>query len=479
MKFFLFILFILSTSFSKSLLEFTKQLEQSTSVLRTLDIGSKSHSKIIAKNLSEIENWDGNQYSSKDYENNAKEALADLFYIKISLRNNLAHVLLTDTTIINQYRKTLTSIRYIEDQISEKINNFNLTTKPRNKPFEYTVGFNQNKTGSVFSIEDLKSGDVLLIRGNSVISSAIARIPKAPSTHSHLALVYKDADSNTSYLLEALSHTGVVKTELHKALSNPLARISVYRHPDLSLASKAAIFANEQYTIANKKGKILKFDFSLDMTHNCRFFCSKFVSWVYQNESQNNITLPMFPSSLVRSNNAFISRIGVQSSTLTSFLPSDIDIDPRFDLINEYRNPEITALIRLDDLITDKIFEWIEKENLDFNPSWLIKFFSKTVLTVANNKTIHYLLSRVGINLNPETPEELLSTMAIMLHTVNKIKKEILPVLQQSYDLQSKNMSHKQIYKLIENYKSNHPEILKYFIKKSIDNSISCRKHYL
>lgn len=479
MKLFLVFLFFFSFAFSKSLLEFSNQLEKSYAELKSLEIQSKAHERIIRQNLAEVESWDGSQFSTFDYFHNSERALNTLFNIRLLLRKNLEHATVQNQSTISLYRKTLTSLRYIEDQISEKINVNALIKKPINMPFEHSVGFNQNQSGNTFSIQDLKSGDILLIRGSSVTSSSIARITKAPATHSHLGIVYEDPETKTFYLLESMSHSGVIKTELNEALSHPLARISVYRHPDRSLATKAASFANSQYTSANEKGSLLKFDFSLDMTHNCRFFCSKFVSWVYQNQSDNDVTLPKFPSSIVRTNNAFKARIGVQASTLTSFLPSDIDLDPRFDLINEYRNPEMTAQIRLDDLITDKIFEWIEKENLDFKPSWLISLFSKTMIAFANNKTMHSLLRRVGVTLNPETPEELMSTMAIMLHTVNKIKKEILPEFESNYNLLSRNLPHKEIYNLIEVYKTKHPELLKYFIKKSYDNSVSCRKYYL
>lgn len=479
MRIILFLLFICTVGLAESLLSFANDLNADLNELHPFTTSSKKHELILRQTLSKIQNWNPNQYTQDEYEKKSEIALNSLFNLKLKLRENVTFAASQNESLISLYRKNLTALRYIEDQIAEKKNILTLVKKPSYKPFNNTVGFNQNKMGSEFSINDLQTGDILLIRGSSVTSSSIARISKAASTHSHLALVYTDELTNKSYLLEAMSHSGVIKTDLNVALSSPLARVSVYRHPDRELARKAANFANEQFTKASDQGELLKFDFSLDMTHNCRFFCSKFVSWVYQSESEDQVIIPKFQSSIARTNNAFKNKIGVKESILSSFLPSDIDLDPRFELINEYRNPEMTAQIRLDDLITDKIFEWIEKDNLDFKPNIFIKILSKIMLTAAKNKPIHSLLTRAGITLNPETPEELISTMAIMLYTVKAIKKEIYTQFETNYNLLGTSMTHKEVYELIETYKKKNPNLLNFFVAKKTNKSKSCQKFYL
>lgn len=471
MRFLLFIFFFGSFSLASSLLDKVSEME----ILLKKDL----HKKSLNRELVWLHNWNPNEFTLNDYTHNSAKALAQLFQIKKHLRSEIALLSSPDEVKIRSYRKILNSIRYIEDQIAENLVLTKLPKKPQFNTFENTVGFNQNDKGSTFSLEELKSGDVLLIRGNSVTSSSIARIAKAPSVHSHLAIVYRDPLTNEGYLLEAMSHSGVIRSSLEKALVRPLARVSVYRTTDQQLAKSAAELANQSYNEAAAKGELLKFDFTMDMTYNCRFFCSKFVSWVYTNGSKGQTVLPLYPSNIVRTNNAFKDKLGVKPETHRSFLPSDIDTDPRFELINEYRNPEMTYQARLDDLITDKIFEWIEKENLDFKPSFLIKLIAEFTMKAIQIKPLHSFLKKIGINLNPETPTELISTMAIMKYTLDHIKTEILAEFKNNYNLLGRNMTNKEIYQLIETYRENHPKILKFFTSKGHSKALYCRKSYL
>lgn len=471
MRWFLLIFLLGSISIASPLLDKISEID--THLQKDLQIQS------LKSELIWLQNWNPNQFTSADYTHNSAKALDKLFQIKTRLRAEFAALKNPEEIKVRTYRKVQNSLRYIEDQVAENFVLSKLPEKPQFNTFENTTGFNQNEKGSTYSIEELKSGDILLIRGSSVTSSSIARIAKTPSVHSHLAIVYRDPITNEGYLLEAMSHSGVIKSSLQKALNRPLARVSVYRTQDQKLATEAAHIANESYSQAAAKGKILKFDFTMDMTYNCRFFCSKFVSWVYSNGSHGQTVIPLYPSNIVRTNNSFKNNLGVKPETHMSFLPSDIDTDPRFELVNEYRNPEMTYQARIDDLITDKIFEWIEKENLDFKPSFLIKFFSEFMMKAIQIKPLHSFLQKIGIDLNPETPTELISTMAIMKYIVDNIKKEILVEFSNNYNLLGRNMTNQEIYTLIETYRKNNPKILKYLTSKGNSKALSCRKSYL
>jgi hypothetical protein len=440
------------------------------------------NTEAILKNLDKtINTWSAKEFSLIDLIQNADKSLALLFNIKSKLRAipiaDLAQKYPTQQ-IEQSLRKTLNSIRYLEDYISESVFSKKSLQAKILLPFEGQLGFNQNKDNGYFSIDSLQSGDVILVRGNSVMSSSIARISKSPSLNSHLAIVYKDEVTKEKFLIESMSHSGVIVTELNKAFSTPLARATVYRPYNQEAGKSAAQFAMNQVRASEAAGKILKFDFSLDMTYNCRFFCSKFVSWVYEKSSDGQIIMPQHQSYLNRPNNSFKEGIGVKPQISYSFLPSDIDLDSRFELVNEYRNPEMTPGVRIDDFITDKVFEWIDKENLDFKPDLRLKLFSKILVKIAQNNFLHGLLKKAGTNLNPDTTAELISTMAIMKFTIDKIKSELLNEFESYYKTYGKNMSPRQVYDLIEVYKKENPKLLKHFQKKSISLSNSCLVYY-
>lgn len=426
-----------------------------------------------------------NQFSNSDYAQSSDEILRLLFSAKIKLRVFLSSIdysngMVNKLDLEVAVRRLLNFIRYAEDYISEAaIKNEKISNK-QTITFEGGSKYNQNKYGEAFSVASLQSGDVILIRGSTAISSSIARISYSPSTSSHLALVYKDEKSNQGYLLEAISDKGVIMTDLKTALSEPLSRVTVFRSVDQGLSKKAAQFAYDEYRKKEIQGERLKFDFTLDMTYNCRYFCSKFVSWVYDVASDGQVILPKYRSNLVRENNSFKNRIGVSPSTEYSFLPSDIDLDPRFELIHEFRNPQMTPFIRLDDFVTDKIFEWIDKENLDFNPSRFMRIFSNVIVMMAQYKILNLGLRKLNINLNPETSAELVSTVAIMKFTIEKIKSAIIPELAKHYNAVGSNLSPYKVYELIENYKNKNKDVLKHFRKLPLrHNSLkSCLNYY-
>ncbi|XGC80157.1 YiiX/YebB-like N1pC/P60 family cysteine hydrolase [Bdellovibrio bacteriovorus] len=279
---------------------------------------------------------------------------------------------------INEIREGFQYARFSEEYLlewlySQKVFEFKQTPIMSNwKPNTWT---NPKFTGF-----ELKSGDVMLVRGKSYVSAMIARIADEEGNFSHLAIVAEDK-AGKKYVVEALIQYGTIVTPLEKWRQEADARVALYRQPDEALAKKAArkIYDKARQALDAKKG--IKYDFAMDDSDYSTLFCSEVIRYAYDLASDGQFIVPKYRSSVSKFKNTdYPKSLGVTKPTL--FAPYDIEVDPRFDFVAEHRYNPLLRQVRMQDAVLQSVYGWMIEKNYDFHwtPQHSIKsYFAKLV----------------------------------------------------------------------------------------------------
>lgn len=270
-----------------------------------------------------------------------------------------------------------------------------------------------------------RSGDLLLMRGTAHNSAAIARIGDVDSQFSHIALVYIDPDGR-HWVVEALIEEGSVIKPLDEVLHHGLGRLVLYRCRDAALAARAAEMAHAR-VLASRTGaaRHIPYDFTMRLKGRRKLFCAKLVSQAFADASGGEVELPAFKTRFDNKNNkAFLKAIGVKAKE--SFAPADIDLDTRFDLVAEWQDYRVTSLLRRQDMIMTKFFEWMETKGYKFREDFFI------TLIAVFGRLSSYLSDRAKSLLKsvvPTVPRNMTRSCVATIVMLHKSAETVMPAL--------------------------------------------------
>jgi hypothetical protein len=213
----------------------------------------------------------------------------------------------------------------------------------------------------------LQTGDVLLSRGNANVSALIARMADDDTQFSHLALIYIEPTTHIPYTLEAHIEHGSIILPLSDWLKDGKVRTVVFRQKDSKLAALAASRIHETIKRNLNLGHPIDYDFGFNMNDHRKLFCSEVIRAGYEFASSGSFLVPAYPSKFTATNRDLFERMGIQERE--SFLPEDIEMDPRFELLAEWRNFQtLGSAIRKDAILT-ALYDWMEHHHYHFDPS--------------------------------------------------------------------------------------------------------------
>lgn len=295
----------------------------------------------------------------------AHAAIEDLFDLSLRLRDRIpewkARGLMVEGAPV-ALRNAIRVLRYTCDILGEVAHGYQ-----RLGPGEHTYkGFEgpENWTLMHPALESgarphFRSGDVLLVRGQLHNSAAIARVGDIDSQFSHVGLVHID-ENREPWVVEALIEDGASITPLDKALSHGLGRAVLFRHRDRAIAEEASRWMHEHVRTVNSRfGGWIPYDFTMKLGSYDELFCSKLVRQAYDQATGGRLLLPTFTTQLAMKNRDFLDRIG--ATAVETFAPADIEVEPTFDVVAEWRDYRITPRLRMQDLIMSKLFDWMDQ----------------------------------------------------------------------------------------------------------------------
>jgi hypothetical protein len=308
------------------------------------------------------------------------EEIQNSFETRIALKDSFAKFNLAnaaDEACLSSAQDVFKALRYVEDYLVEL-----RTDKAGSNPSEYTTLkgdfpyflVNPKYAGEFKSYEDLKSGDLILSRGNAYSSAAIARIAQSDYQFSHLSFVYRDAETHALYTSEAHIEIGSVTAPFADHINEKNARSVVFRYKDEDVAHKASKLMFERIKKQQETGKNIEYDFTMNYRDDSKLFCSEVVSLGFKMAMPDADFVPKFKSHFTKGIIPFLNTIGVPANTdnitkMDVFAPGDIQFDPDFELVAEWRNPKKLEESRFKDFILTKMFERMDQQGYQVDPS--------------------------------------------------------------------------------------------------------------
>lgn len=265
---------------------------------------------------------------------------------------------------------------------------------------------------------ELQSGDILISRGNAVVSAMIAQIGDQPALFSHAAFVYIEPSTGNRYIIEAHIEIGsdVDLFENNYGIDGKLRSI-VYRPKDQKWAKAAAEIAFQRVKNSLEEKKPIKYDFSMNLDQAEDLFCSEIPYMAYKEASAGTFILgDKYSTSFVgKKNGQFLKNIGITKPY--TFAPSDVELDSKLDLVAEWRDLGRVYKTHRNDAIVSKIYSLMETQGMNLDISQK-KYDAKFLLFLRNSTPLKKFLEK---SLAPNISTSALSTMMIMDEVGSKL----------------------------------------------------------
>ena len=275
----------------------------------------------------------------------------------------------------------------------------------------------------------LEAGDILISRGMSFISGMIARLGVRPTHFSHLIMVHEDAETKKLQTIESYIGVGVGTYDMSYALKNENVRILWLRPKNRQLGKEAASKMAELL----KQKKRIRYDYSMNFNDPSRMSCSEVVQAGYQMVN-SEIKVPYYPNAIL-DNSDLVRRLKLVHGE--TFEPGDMEIDPRFELMGEFRDIRLTRDARQKDAIMSAVFDWLENKNYVLKDN-AESYLAGSVIYAAR-KTFLWPLIQKSLKIedfSKEVPPRMLRTVQIM----NTLGAELLEELKKrDAQFESKN----------------------------------------
>ncbi len=324
---------------------------------------------------------------------------------------------------VDKIRKAFRYSRFLEEFITEIGVNM-----PNKKPITADhLDFSQQKyqfyLNPKYKSFHVKSGDILLIRASSFVSAVVARIGDEEGQFSHSAMIHVD-DKGEAKVMEALIQKGVIITPYKEwRENNHHTRALIFRHDNEKLAKKAAQKLYDTIQMRWAAKNFMLYDFQMDNSDTKQFFCSELVQYAFR--LAGNHTIPTFRTSFKAfRNHSFLNEltIGVDEA----FAPSDLEVEPRINLVAEWRNYDATRDARIDDVIQTKILYWMSHKNYYLKETFR-SFFGTTIGLLGRK-----LFGLKSDQIPPNMPYGFMKNI-IKLNDLNKILRKYLLGLEDKY----------------------------------------------
>lgn len=353
----------------------------------------------------------------------AEEITNNSWRIRTTLHDKLADV---DKSCALQIQSAFRSFRFIEDyllELKEKVEHkgpadidFQKQPVPIKENLSYYSFMKNGKP-------DFQSGDIFITRGLSFLSGMIARLGEVPTSFSHIVMLYKDPKTGEMKTIESYVGVGVAFYDMDFALKNENARIMWLRAKDQGLAADAAKLMGALVKERLDKKDPIKYDYELDFNNPETMSCAEVSQVAFQMASNNQFKIPFYPNNISGPDD-FLNRLKLKKGE--TYEPGDMEIDPRFELMGEFRDLRLTRDTRQKDAIMTSVFDWMLKKNYVLKDNMKTKMAGGIIYDV--RRTFLWPLVKKVLKLNDfskEIPRNMVKTTALINELGDSILKEL------------------------------------------------------
>jgi hypothetical protein len=296
-------------------------------------------------------------------------------------------------------------------------------------------------------------GDVIVQRGRRHNSAAIARIGEIDSQFSHAAIVAR-ANDGALVAVEALIEEGAVVTPLETAMAHGIGRAALFRHQDRALAVAASQAVYDCVVLAQppRASRIL-YDFSMELDDYKRLFCAKLIRLAFDRGSAGRVLLPRHPTRLDFGSRDFLSKIGVTARQ--TFAPGDLDMEPDFQLVAEWRDFRMTSELRLKDFVMVKLFEWMDRYGYRFKPDLLMRLVATLGrLSTYLGRDLRDLVGEIVAKVPPNMSRSAIAAVAMLHETAEPVYQELQLLEDETIRATGFQLQPAQAFRALERYRA-------------------------
>lgn len=409
---------------SPELYELTEEMK---AFLQQKEIGMDFCEVSLRSSYDFLEHLDSDYFRADYSTDEFKSILENLWIVRTQLRSH-ALKWSQDKRLSSNCSKAIKdfnrAIRYLDDYVGLSY---------LQKKGQAITGFENNDISPMFSREfpwsvtskksfnsksDLKTGDVLLWRSTTTVSAAIARIGDVQNSFAHLSVIYVDPKTQKRYNIESLIETGLIVSEFDEALLHPgVSKLVVYRHKDLNIAKRAGEYVYELAKNTQKQEDRLRYDFNFNLTEHKTVFCSEVVHMAFKHATRGRLLLPSYLTLFNMKNRNFLQDIGADIDE--AFQPGDIELEPEFELIAEWRNFHHAKYNHLMDAIFMSMYRWMDDYNYNFKWTFRGRVLGSFVFGVRHTPLLGLLLrDLISDNITRKTISAVISAdqVALTIH---------------------------------------------------------------
>lgn len=268
---------------------------------------------------------------------------------------------------------------------------------------------------------------------------------------------------------EAHIEIGSVVEPLIEHINSKNASEAVFRYEDQEIAHLASKFVYDRVLENQTKKKNVEYDFSMNFRDDSRLFCSEIISSGFKKALPNEDFFPMFKTKFSVGLIPFLNTIGVPVNRdnikdVEVFAPGDIQFDPRFELIAEWRNPKKMEESRLKDFILTKMFERMDKENYKIDASLKMEAASKSIWLLRRLPVVkRFLQKKIPMNMNAGQIE--------LFMAIDKVGDNIYKELEKISIKYDRPMTPIEIYSALDQIFSRDYETYKKYKKGNVSDN--------
>lgn len=393
------------------------------------------------------------------------EEIKSSFLARIDLKESLKSFG-NDPECLKSATDVFRGLRYVEDYLIEL-----RMEKAASGPSEYVdlkgdfpyLLINPKYASEFKSYEDLKSGDVILSRGNAFSSAAIARIGVNDYQFSHLAFVYQEAPGSELMTTEAFIEIGSVAAPLVDHINSKNSRTVVYRYQDPQIAHLASKIMFDRVLASMETKKGIEYDFVMDFKEDSRLYCAEIISSGFKKMLPEEDFFPMYKSKFSPGIIPFLNTMGISVTKenikdLEIFAPGDVQFDPRFEMVAEWRNPRKMEESRLKDFILTALFQRMDKEKYNFDSTIKMDAEARTLWLLRRTPVVRkFIQNKFPLNMTTAQLE--------LFMAMDKVGEEIYREVEKASLEFDRPMTPKEIYAVLDEFFKQDFELYKRYKK--------------
>ncbi|MFN8790890.1 MAG: hypothetical protein ACK5Y2_05470 [Bdellovibrionales bacterium] len=292
-----------------------------------------------------------------------------------------------------------------------------------------------------------KPGDVLVTRGISFMSATISQITDDRTHFSHGVFVH-ETPAGEIQTIESYLQKGVEFYSLEEALKNENVRILVFRALDEDLAKKASDLMGKRVRDLKAQGQTIPYDYEMDHEDHSRMTCGEVIIAAYKWASQGTFVVPSLSAGIRLKKPEILKKLNLV--VRETFSPVLMEVDPRFQLILDWRDVSLLRDQRQKDGILQKIFEWIELRDYHLKETLATRFL-KAFWATRSNRFWQILAKPFDLSDVPlDTPETFLVTVAQIRKVGHRLLEEVKKADKLYQARQGFPMSERRIAEFLE-----------------------------